>query len=580
MQNVIKNTIKSGIKNVPLGSLLNQKSYAQLIADVGALFTQKVTGNDSTFAGTGNWVTGIGSLQPDITTYPGELYLNITTGNNRAVKLPNIAESGKTYLLKFKAKIASGAGCQIDVGFNFATGGTYTYIFRTNTLTSEYQYYYYILSGQTTTLDLWIGVQSANNNGTKFLFNEITVGEVDVATLYNFDLSNYPIYYTDGLFSTLNKSAQPLLQLNTIGDSILANPSGTIPVSNDEGLTMRPTRLATNNVARHIYDDKKYTPATYRRLDNAIWTKSTLSGGSDFTAVDDGSIIINTSGDRYHITVQPSAYCEIVIPDGVTECAIVYGTQYKTGGVEHDTAIAVTINGGDISAYGAAILDTFLPLASTSMQNGHAIAHYTGLPSGANTIRLTKSNDTKVFAIWGAMYWNGNTIKLNNLAVGGIPIGNIYDFTKRFIIGYSLSNWIIQFPNINNAANSLTALLQINNDLLLANMVNRKPNTVVFMTTHPFGIDPSDMSPNYYDDYDTPITFRQRCTLDIIMCVITGNYFIDLFRMFDRDIISRGGTTEGGSGGIFYTSDGQHLDEDGVTSFSNFLLPKLPAIPD
>jgi hypothetical protein len=63
------------------------------------------------------------------------------------------------------------------------------------------------------------------------------------------------------------------------------------------------------------------------------------------------------------------------------------------------------------------------------------------------------------------------------------------------------------------------------------------------------------------------------------LCVYTESYFIDLFRMFERDIIDRGGTLAGGDAGAYYTNDGQHLDEDGVTAFFNFLMRKLPQIP-
>ena len=40
--------------------------------------------------------------------------------------------------------------------------------------------------------------------------------------------------------------------------------------------------------------------------------------------------------------------------------------------------------------------------------------------------------------------------------------------------------------------------------------------------------------------------------------------FVDLFQYFKWNIENRGGTLQGGEGGIWYTHDGQHGNEAGV----------------
>lgn len=306
---------------------------------------------------------------------------------------------------------------------------------------------------------------------------------------------------------------------------------------------------------------------------------SALSGSDDFPAVPSGDAWISSNlSEAVYKSVTANSYCEIVVPDGYENCALIYCKKYQTSTVNHDSDIAVTLNGGDISTYGDAVINSYV--AATVTQNGNALAIYSGLPVGNNTIRLTKSDDAEVFMIWGCVYWSGNTMRVNQFAVGGQATPNLTAFTSSWVKNENLYNWIIQLSGINDCAQSVTAVTRAhalmklfwNNEVDLENMI--------FITTHPFGTDPTDGTPNYYTTYDEPLTIKQGYTLYVCLLTWVGAYFVDLFRLFERDITTvRGGTLEGGEAGGYYTADGQHLDEDGATIFYDYLIADLPQIP-
>jgi hypothetical protein len=531
------------------------------------------------FSGAGDWASVIGGLAADVATHPGYMYLNCSTGN-QCVGINNKVTAGadNIYLFKMRIKVISGDGTLVEIGaFPSATNNTYSaQLTITNT---DFKWFYGLFYGFPSAW-FYIGVLTANNNNTDFLIDEVHLDKVTLADLYDLDISEYTYKNTGTVFQSLSKSAQSLLQLNVVGDSILANDLYATTSPSDEGAAMRPPRMETNNVVRRIYDDRKYNVPIYRRLDHADWTKSTLSGDNDFPAFFSGEgFISNNPSESYFLSVTQNSYCEIIIPDGYENFAILYCKKYQTATVNHDSDIAVTINGGDISAYGDAIINSYVGLGV--LQNGHALAVYSSLPVGDNTIRLTKSNDVEVFSIWGCMYWTGNTMKLNQFAIGGLATNFMSTYTSSWIKTENLYNWIFQLSGINDCGQSITAVarayalmnLFLNNEVDLENML--------FISTHPFGTDPSDGSPNYYTTYDEPLTIKQGYTLYTCLLTWVGAYFVDLFRLFERDITTvRGGTLEGGESGGYYTLDGQHLDEDGVKIFYNYLIADLPQIPD
>ena len=58
-----------------------------------------------------------------------------------------------------------------------------------------------------------------------------------------------------------------------------------------------------------------------------------------------------------------------------------------------------------------------------------------------------------------------------------------------------------------------------------------------------------------------------------------GLNFIDVFKSFETDIIIQGGTLVGGEAGYYYTSDGQHPNDDGADKYDGYLVNKLFQIP-
>lgn len=568
-------------KGAHLGSKLNGIDEFKSLVD-SKVADNRLTVADSTFSEAGNWATHYGGLTADISTYPGYLYLNFTAGG-QAVKCINAVETGAEhgYLVAIRCKVQSGGDMMIQIGSfqsPFASPD-FAYDIIPN---SEFRWYWSFCHSFTSP-DFKIGVLPDNNNGTKILIDEIRIQELNLADWYNLDINSQTKINTQGVFSGLKKSENDLLLINLMGDSILANPlTGTTPpISDDEGDTMRPIRLITNNIARRYYDARKYNVPQYRRLDHADWAMSNISGVADFTETNDVNNGTITAGEKYFRSIQNNAYCEITIPSGVSNCAIIYANWYQDGGVDYDDVISVSLNGGDISAYGPSILNSQTPEVGGFERTGQKIAKYTNLPTGENVIRLTKSDTTKIFDIWGAMYWNGNTMKLNNNATGGM---NIFYFHQRmkYFIKHSpdLTNWIIQLPEINNCTSSLAIATQAKKLFDVINIAEVNLQNVLFMTPHPFGTDPSDGTPNYYTAYDSPATYKQRCTLDVCIIAWLRGYFIDLFRYFEIDIISKGGTLEGGEAGSYYTNDGLHLSEEGTDVFEEFLIKRIPEIPN
>jgi len=277
------------------------------------------------------------------------------------------------------------------------------------------------------------------------------------------------------------------------------------------------------------------------------------------------------------ITQTANTYVEIVVPDGQENFALIFDSANNSGGTLWDDAIAATINGGDISAYGLATINTF---QATATENQITVVQYTGLPAGANTLRFTKSNTTKYFYLWGGCYWHGNSMILKNFAISGQNIYTLKEKLKSLVNDYNLYNWLVELPNMNTSSSSYSAEFQLQNDFYLLNTTELDLNNTVFYTTHPFGTDPTDGDPNYYLTLANPITFKQRSILDIVALAWSGCYFIDILQYFEKDIIARGGTLAGGEAGTYYTLDGEHLSDTGAGKFAGFLLPKIPTIPD
>ena len=142
---------------------------------VGASQTELITGTDSDMSGANNWVQGVGALTFDInTTIAGKMFCDFSSGSQN-VRLNNVFTSGKTYRISLKARLNSGTATTIQCGsvfnstidskmFTFVPTGTETTF--TGTVSVEPNSY------------LNIGILNADNNGSNYEFDDISVTQV------------------------------------------------------------------------------------------------------------------------------------------------------------------------------------------------------------------------------------------------------------------------------------------------------------------------------------------------------------------------------------------------------------------
>lgn len=572
----------------PIGHMSNIGGEAEpLLDDFQAAFseitTPKITGNSSTFDGSGDWLEGLGGLVPDInSTIAGAMYLNFTSGN-QAVKITAV-DTTNYFLVRVKAYKVSGTGMPLRIGA-FA-GGLATYNNFDAIPTSESRWFYAYIWGLPST-DFWIGAITAENNGTKIAIEEVHCEQVTTADILSeVDYDLLPLTNYANLYDNVSKSNQTLLVVGMNGDSIMAN-SYASAISGDEGDTLRPPRLTTNTIPRRLYDKLKYNAPLFRRLDHADWTHSDLGGGGDdfsvlSLAADLPFSPLNTD-EKYFRTVEPEAYCEIDIPDGYENCAFVYRKTYQWSDLaEFDSAVAITLNAGSIAAYGDSTIDeTALDDVGDEDSKGYGLnlAIYEGLPSGVNTIRLTKSNDALNFHLWGVLYWSGNSMVLLNNAYNGQTIEDLSAQSFQHTLVNTFDLGLMQLPNQNNSSKDLELYNQAAALCRFLNNAGYPLDKTLLYGTNPFGILPSVPTTNYYALNTTP-NFKDCTELDMKLLGYFGVNYIDVFRYFETDIISRGGTLEGGEAGNYYTDDGQHPNDDGADAFDTFLVDKLSAIPE
>ncbi|HLP86389.1 MAG TPA: hypothetical protein VK153_00730 [Candidatus Paceibacterota bacterium] len=568
----------------PTNKGIREVTLTSFISKMNGVLTPKITGNNVTFDGAGNWVTGLGSLTPDLSTYPGSMYLNFTSGN-QAVKLDPVIDTTNYFLVRVKARKVSGTGMTLRLGY-FASGSPQTNMFDITPETTSRWFYGYLWGGINTIF--YIGAINANNNGTKIAIEEIHCDQVSTSQILSIKWNDFPRSNNySGIFNSFSRSNQTLLKVGMFGDSIVANSTGgNILAGNDEGVMMRPPRLTTNNIARRIYDRLKYNAPIFRRLDHSDWTKSTLSGGNDFSEMLSSAGTYktpwhpNNTDEKYFRTAQSGAYCEITIPNGKENCCIIYRTDYQENSNNFDSNITVTLNGGDISAYGSALLNELRP-AETDYEVTHGfglnIAEYNNLPAGSNVIRLTKSANTTEFHIWGVAYWSGNTMMLLNTGFGGGSILTLSNLTGQACVKQNYDLGFFELPIMNNSGGGITLANQLRYLFITLNRTTINFNNILFFTPHPFGTNPENSSTNYYTTYNNP-NYLNSARLSMYILAFLGFNYIDTFKLFYYDLTSRGGTLLGGESGLFYTTDGQHPSESGTDKYVSYLINKIPLI--
>jgi hypothetical protein len=547
-----------------------------------------LNGNDATMNGSNNWVTGlVGGLNPDMTTNPGYMTLEFTSGN-QAVKIDNGDFTGigdtRIYL---RVKRVAGPTQTLHVGRRFASTVDDLSDFEI-TPTEEWGIYIYTLRGTSSDI-FWIGDAIADNFGSTFLIDYCHVFEVNNTTETNEQsvFSLIPKVMNGGrMIDSLQAFTRTCAKIGIVGNSIMANYyGGVIPSYYDEGEEgERPPRLTTNNIARRIYDTlfslaPTFNKAFYRRIDHVNWS---LTGSwTDTTGSGVLTPAYTASGyeTNYSYTATASATAEINIPDGYENAAIIYHKAKGYYGATYDDSVYVQLNSGSIAAYGDTIINTFRNTQANFPDGLYQITEYNNLPSGANTITITKDNNTDNLVMWGIAYWTGKTIMVLNYARGGRSMYEMWTEGLREVgrlhneFSYRQFDFaIIENPGMNEAGNAYTLNYQQAYYENMLNIFKSIPHVVV--TTHPFGCNPG-CSTNYYTLYNSPFDLERRYNRSYNYSYYDGLETYNIFRDFKSDLNNRGYSLIDGQAGLDWTTDGQHPNETCAEKWMQFLINNI-----
>lgn len=387
------------------------------------------------------------------------------------------------------------------------------------------------------------------------------------------NVNNQPITSnTDSFLNSLSRYGKYLTKIACNGDSLIANNiGGNIPPQFDEGETKRPIRLLSNGVPRRLYDFISWNKPEWRRLDNSEW-------------VNDGFVEFTESGmfegtlEKYWKSTESGNYIEITVPNGFEHFAIVLRTKNGNG------KINVTLNGGTIGQYenqywtekvetntivnsqvvphyidrGLTQIDT--NIGNSLVGNPYAVFQYNNLPAGDNTIRFTTVDETRV-DIWGGFYWSGNTCVVMNIAHGGHTTTDmINEHLEDELYNGGYDSVLFEIPEMNNLRLSLSQ-----SQIDIINIIGRLRDLDInhcYTSCNPLGLSILHDT-NFYSIYQNPTQLELNNMVRNLMNTL-NEPFVDLFQYFKWNIENRGGTLQGGEGGIWYTHDGQHGNEAGV----------------
>ena len=207
-----------------------------------------IQGSDSKMTSSNNFIEGLGGLLIDVnSTVANKMYLDFTTGN-QAIKLLNVLEIGKKYKLEIVVKINSGAGNQeIQVGSTFTSSASIGILKITPQLVENK----YIGEITATSVDFWIGVVSAENNGTKIEIDSIEIFDSEAHSLVKLkaDLDSQ-INKVKGI-SILQGSDSNMTDANnwiTLLGSLVFNINNTVPNRMYIDFTTGNQSIILNNV--------------------------------------------------------------------------------------------------------------------------------------------------------------------------------------------------------------------------------------------------------------------------------------------------------------------------------------------
>lgn len=516
----------------------------------------------------------------------GELILTQTTAANGGISFRDFLAGGE-YIVQFKAK-SSFDGQIIVLGDAASSGGNREVV----TLTNGYKEYTFNIAPEVTAMAIILWSNNVHIGETISIKDMVIYAKGGITKNKR---EPFITFNTDAFLQSVSRNDKYLVKIACEGDSLIANAiGGAIPSDVDEGDTMRPMRLLTNGVPRRLYDFLSWNKPTWRRLDHPDWTKSGFSAVTNWNNQTNGNAnaVFHGTNEKYHKATTSGAYCEITVPDGFEHFAIICRTRSGNG------SLGVTINGVAPSTltYSNPILDgnpektaselTTLLLTNsvvttdvcpinvpcgadaislnkgtTACGNPYALFEFNNLPEGDNVIRFTAASSAEV-DVWGGFYWSGHTLVVMNIAHGGRTTSDL----KTYYLPDELyaADYDAVLFEVTEMNNTRLAIDQTENDLLsIISKLEEKGIDHCFTSCNPLGL--SIVHDTNFWDADTIVT-DQLTINDKVREVMfaKGQPFIDLFAYYRWHIESRGGTLEGGEGGLWYTWDGQHGNPRGI----------------
>ena len=516
----------------------------------------------------------------------GELILTQTTAANGGISFSDFLAGGE-YIVQFKAK-ASFDGQIIVLGDAASSGGNREVV----TLTNGYKEYTVNIAPEITSVSIILWSNNVHIGETISLKDMVIYAKGGITKNKR---EPFITFNTDAFLQSVSRNDKYLVKIACEGDSLIANAiGGAIPSDVDEGDTMRPMRLLTNGVPRRLYDFLSWNKPTWRRLDHPDWTKSGFSAVTNWNNQTNGNAnaVFHGTNEKYHKATTSGAYCEITVPDGFEHFAIICRTRSGNG------SLGVTINGVAPSTltYSNPILEgnpektaselTTLLLTNsvvttdvcpinvpcgadaislnkgtTACGNPYAIYEFNNLPEGDNVIRFTSASSAEV-DVWGGFYWSGHTMVVMNIAHGGRTTSDLLTYylpDELFAADYDAV--LFEVTEMNNTR---LAIDQTENDLLsIISRLEDKGIDHCFTSCNPLGL--SIVHDTNFWTADSIVTNQLTINNKVreIMFAL-GQPFVDLFTYYKWRIENKGGTLEGGEGGLWYTWDGQHGNPLGV----------------
>ena len=516
----------------------------------------------------------------------GELILTQTTAANGGISFSDFLAGGE-YIVQFKAK-ASFDGQIIVLGDAASSGGNREVV----TLTNGYKEYTVNIAPEITSVSIILWSNNVHIGETISLKDMVIYAKGGITKNKR---EPFITFNTDAFLQSVSRNDKYLVKIACEGDSLIANAiGGAIPSDVDEGDTMLPMRLLTNGVPRRLYDFLSWNKPTWRRLDHPDWTKSGFSAVTNWNNQTNGNAnaVFHGTNEKYHKATTSGAYCEITVPDGFEHFAIICRTRSGNG------SLGVTINGVAPSTltYSNPILEgnpektaselTTLLLTNsvvttdvcpinvpcgadaislnkgtTACGNPYAIYEFNNLPEGDNVIRFTSASSAEV-DVWGGFYWSGHTMVVMNIAHGGRTTSDLLTYylpDELFAADYDAV--LFEVTEMNNTR---LAIDQTENDLLsIISRLEDKGIDHCFTSCNPLGL--SIVHDTNFWTADSIVTNQLTINNKVreIMFAL-GQPFVDLFTYYKWRIENKGGTLEGGEGGLWYTWDGQHGNPLGV----------------